>query len=296
MLQNFMKKGKIISILGVMLAMSLVACGGNSGDKSEASSEQQTSQASSSKESKSSSQAHKHSYVEDPTQKVDPTCDQPGKTVAVCECGAKQETPIKALGHQWGAAVDVAAEGSNRPYKKYECERNNKADRAVMYEFDLKSIIDLNPEGYSLSDSPAGFIKFKSNGSGLEFSFNSELIGNGKLYLRGIMDHWDGENDEKTLFSGKDGNSPTEKDTTNLEIKVNDTALVSTNKAALNTLLPAIDDTHPAAGSSWSAVGEVEFASMAIKYGLNTVSYKRVDSYNLAVSHLLFVFVPELVA
>lgn len=295
-----MKKYKLFTVLGAILAMGITACGGPSGssESKEESAAPVSSEVSSEKESKSSSQKHTHSYVEDPTQRVEPTCDQDGKKVEKCECGETKNTPIKALGHEWGEPTHVEASEGAVAYDKYECMRNNKADKAVKFEVNIYELVNANKDAYSLTSSPEGYIKFSSSTSKneLTFSFNSELQGQGKLYLLGTMDHWSTEsspNNEKTLFSGKDGNSPTEKDKTNLEIKLNDTELISTNKAALNTLLPEIDATHPQTASEWSAAGYVEFAAITVNKGLNSVSYKRVDSYNMAVASLAFVFIPQ---
>ena len=110
------------------------------------------------------------------------------------------------------------------------------------------------------------------------------------------MDNWNdssNHNEQKNLFYGKNSGSATEKDTTNLKISINNTALTVTNKKSFEDMLPAIDDAHPAAQSGWSAVGDILFGDdLAVAAGPNTIKYERVDSYNPAVSHLLFVFRP----
>ena len=61
----------------------------------------------------------------------------------------------------------------------------------------------------------------------------------------------------------------------------------------MQQMLPAIDTDHPAAGSSWSAVGDILYGDdLTVNAGNNTIKYERVDSFNPAVSHLLFVFTP----
>jgi len=287
-----MKKTKLLAVFGVLLALGMTGCGTKT-ESVPQSGKTQSSQPAAGSSKAGTTSTHTHSFVEDVTQRKEPTCDQPGEKVEKCECGETKKTPIAPLGHQWGTGVDVEKGNGAVAYKKFECEKDNKKDKAVKYEIDFGAYIaSLGESAPAKSSAPSGFIKFSSNNSGVELSFDSAVAGQGKLYLRGIMDHWDGENDEKTLFSGKDGGSYVEKDTTNLEIKINDTALVSENKAALNTLLPEIDADHPAAGDSWSAAGDVEFAAMTFNAGVNTISYKRVDSYNMAVSHLVIVFTP----
>ena len=80
-----MKNTKILTVLGVMLAMGLTACGGKSNQGG--GSGDTTSQ-------------HTHSWG-DWTEVTPATCTEAGSKERVCECGQKDTQPITALGHDF---------------------------------------------------------------------------------------------------------------------------------------------------------------------------------------------------
>ena len=132
-----MKKTKILTVLGVLLAMGITACGGNkaSSSKSEEKSSQSQSQPASSvapapassssqpastpdtsapeqgSSSSSSAVAHVHVWnlpnkdeLEEEYAEVDqePTCTAAGQKTWYCECGETKTEAIKKLGHEFG--------------------------------------------------------------------------------------------------------------------------------------------------------------------------------------------------
>ena len=271
-----MKKTKFLAAVVALLTLGMTACGGNGGN------------------TKSSSAKHVHSWGE--WQEVTaPTCEGKGSEKRTCSTCNEVETRDKdAIGHLWGDAQDVpAADATVIGYQKFACTRAGCT--GLKYEVSVK-----DGAGFAevadgrLSSTPAGFIKLKATDS-FEFSINSNVAGTGKLYLRATMDNWGAQSDNKgrTLFSGKNGSEPVEKEVPNLKISVNNTALTVTNKKTMEQMLPAIDDAHPAAGNQWSAVGDILYGDdLAVAAGPNVIKYERVDSFNPAVSHLVFIFTP----
>ena len=292
-----MKKTKLLTAIVALLALGMTACGAKSNPSS-----------GSSAGGKSTSSAPSHTHVWDNgVVTTNPTCDTEGvKTFTctgegTCPNNNTKTEPVEALGHQWGEGQDVNATGEAIAYKKFACGRTGCG--AIKYEVSVKdgaeaAGIDTTDTGSTgrISSAPEGFIKLKASDS-FEFSINSEVAGTGKLYLRVTMDNWNdssNHNEQKNLFYGKENRSAVEKDTTNLKISINNTALTVTNKKSFEEMLPAIDnDQHPAAQSGWSAIGDILFGDdLVVNSGVNTIKYERVDSYNPAVSHLLFVFTP----
>ena len=284
-----MKKTKLLAVVATLLALGMTACGAKTSPSGSAS-------------GKSTSSAPAHNHVWDNgVVTTNPTCDTEGiKTFTctgegTCPNNNTKTEPVEALGHQWGTGTDVSAIGDDDlAYQKFTCGRAGCG--AIKYEVSLKDgATSDGVDSTRLSSAPEGFIKLKATDS-FEFKINSTVAGTGKLYLRVTMDNWNdssNHNEQKNLFYGKNSGSATEKDTTNLKISINNTALTVTNKKSFQDMLPAIDDTHPAAQSGWSAVGDILFGDdLAVAAGPNTIKYERVDSYNPAVSHLLFVFRP----
>ena len=95
-----MKKTKILTVLGVLLAMGITACGGKTSSKNSSSAEPTPSSSSQPAPSSSSQSTPSSSSV------------NPG--------------PAKdATGHIWGADADVEASGEGAAYKKATCTEND---------------------------------------------------------------------------------------------------------------------------------------------------------------------------
>ena len=292
-----MKKLKILTVLGVLMAMGIVAC--NKGGEEEQPAESgQPSQSQSAGDSSDSggSQAHTHSW-DAGTVTTEPGCETEG--VKTFHCSGCQETKTEAIpakGHTWGELTDVAASDGGVDYKKAACSVQGCG--AVKYEVALIKAQKADGKNPSAVSGLDGFVKLGSNGDSITLKFNSDAYGKGKLLIRGSMDYWhddNNHNENRTLFSGKtNGSTDDNKESPNLEIKVNDKVLTVTNKKTMDELLPQIDDAHPAAKSGNSPVGDVQYGDdLVVGKGLNEIVYTRKDSYNLAVSHLIFVFHPE---
>lgn len=292
-----MKKLKILTVLGVLMAMGIVACnkGGEEEKPAESGQPSQSQPAGDSSDS-GGSQAHTHSW-DAGTVTTEPGCETEG--VKTYHCSGCQETKTEAIpakGHTWGELTDVAASDGGVDYKKAACSVQGCG--AVKYEVALIKAQKADGKNPSAVSGLDGFVKLGSNGDSITLKFNSDAYGKGKLLIRGSMDYWhddNNHNENRTLFSGKtNGSTDDNKESPNLEIKVNDKVLTVTNKKTMDELLPQIDDTHPAAKSGNSPVGDIQYGDdLVVGKGLNEIVYTRKDSYNLAVSHLIFVFHPE---
>ena len=184
-----MSKTKILTVLGVLLAMGITACGGN------------TKKSSSETPAPSSSQPAPSSSV------------APSSSSVVPSSSSVAPTPTKdATGHIWGADADVAASGQGVAYKKATCTEN---DGFIKLTINQSSVT--YAEGSSRkSGTPDGYTKLDGNGQSMSAKFNYDHYAEGKLYLFGCMDGW-GSNASKKAFSYN--GSP------NIEVKVNGQAL-----------------------------------------------------------------------
>ena len=103
-----MKKLKILTVFGVLLAMGITACnkGGESGAGDVESQEAPVSQPAGESGAGTSSE-HKHSWSSW-TQTKAPTCTEKGKKERTCACGEKDEQDVPALGHDFENGTVVA--------------------------------------------------------------------------------------------------------------------------------------------------------------------------------------------
>lgn len=118
-----MKNTKILSVLAVILAMGLTACGGPKSSEQPGGDSGSGAQPSQSSDEQPSSSTHKHSYGEWQTTKP-ATCTEDGEKERVCECGDKQTEKIPATGHTF---VEGAEEYIQDGVKYLECSACHNA-------------------------------------------------------------------------------------------------------------------------------------------------------------------------
>ena len=149
-----MKKTKILTVLGVLLAMGITACGGGakesekpadtssaapassesskqssqSSQGSQGSQSSQSSQGSQSSQDSSSSSAHTHSFGEwAPDATPVATCTDPGSESRSCECGEKESRDTPKLDHvlsEDGAVVKINSD--NKKVTQKTCTRGGE--------------------------------------------------------------------------------------------------------------------------------------------------------------------------
>lgn len=247
-----MKKTKILTVMGVLLAMGITACGGN--NKKSSSSETPVPSSQSSQPAPSSSSQTPSSSSQTPS--------------------SSSQTPVPAgdpTGHNWGADADVAASGEGVAYKKASCTDNDGF---------LKLTINQSQVTYASgskrkSNTPEGYTKLDGNNQSMSVKFNYDSYAKGKLYLYGCMDGWS-SNASKQAFSYN--GSP------NIEVKVNGTAL---DIAALSEVI--YTDFLSGDASDLSDDGYGYIGDITIHEGVNEISYKRLASMNTLIKDFVLV-------
>ena len=179
---------------------------------------------------------------------------------------------------EWGAAQDVAAnaEAGTAAYKKYVNTLNNKKFKVEVPLVDSM----LGTDSVNKND-PAGYFKLKENNQYFSFKFSSDVAGYGYVYQRGVMDNWDTSNKDLHLFSGGSNGAD------DFKLEINTKAVdLSAQKAKI------YKDEMPGEmqEGKLSPVTDVLTGVFAVQSGVNEVKYTRLASYNLALSHLIFIF------
>ena len=144
-----MKKTKILTVLGVLLAMGITACNGG-GESSDVQSQDTPA---TSQQGGGDQSEHKHEYG-DWTQTKAPTCTEKGTEERVCSCGDKQTRDVKALGHDWNewdvkAEATCAAPGSRERTCKVCGEKETEVLPQLAHDFgdDAEKVDVLEEEG-----------------------------------------------------------------------------------------------------------------------------------------------------
>ena len=106
----------------------------------------------------------------------------------------------------------------------------------------------------------------------------------GKIYLDSVMDSWSG-NQNNNFYSVKNSANTHG----NFELKINDTAVDYSATKSLKYSDMYANGTDAGLGSTYSGRAEVEVGAMALKAGANTISFKRIDSYNPLVKNFVIV-------
>ena len=304
-----MKKTKILTVLGVLLAMGITACGGKTASKSGSKAADGSSAGgqSTSQPAPSSSKPKTHQHVWDEGRvTTQPTCEEEGEKTFTCtgegtcpQNNTKTEK-IPANGHTWGEAQPVAAANGGVSYNKYVCSVANCG--AVKYDIDLtgENRIKLVDGGTLKTDNNVpGFIKLNSpNGGGFEIQFNSDEYGVGKIYQNGVMDHFSGSdtaNQSKGFFSGNNTSTTHADENGNFILQMNGVAVdISDKKSSTYVdMFPKLaSDNSNAYVSGYSPLGEVETGAVTVGKGLNTIKFTRVDSFNIILKSFVIVFKP----
>ena len=295
-----MKKTKILTVVGTLLAMSLTACGGSSGS------------------SQGGGSSHKHVY-ENWTQTQAPTCTEKGQEEGTCACGEKSTRPVNALGHDWGEwTVKTAATCTEDGVEERACKRTGctatetqpiKAEHAygepqtiaasgegVEYTKEVCSkdgVIRLKvnqskvtyDKGERKSGTPEGYTKLKTDGDIMSFKFNYDHFAIGKLYFFGRMDGF--STDSNRASGVYDGGSP------NVEVKINGDVVdmsAQKNTTYVDVFGEESIATEMESPSNYlSNEGYFPVGDVVLQDGVNQLIYKRVKTRNMLIKDFVFV-------
>ena len=306
-------KRKFFSTIAVFFALALTACAQPAQRSNNNASNEQDASETSAVESN-----HKHKYGEW-TVVTPATCEGKGVQERVCECGDKQTKDIDPLGHDWDegtitkaatcsvpgektftckrcqatkkeeikadhvwdAGVDVEGEATEAAYKLFTCTVCNTAKKIEIAAKQASGKSTISGSLKSDSQFP-DYLKLSSNGNNVTYTFNSTVAGNAKVYMRGVMDYWhDGnnENQARNFFSGKNSQDG------NFELKVNDVAVDYSWSKDLT-----YEDMLPGeAQGSYSPLGDALVGDCAIVSGVNTLVFKRTESYNMLIKDFVII-------
>lgn len=177
---------------------------------------------------------------------------------------------------EWGAAQDVAAntERGTVAYKKYANNFNDSIKLEVLLNDSMLA------EGSVNKNDPAGYFKLKGNDQSFSFKFDYDSIAYGDIYQRGVMDGWS-TNKSRKLFSGGANGAD------DFEIVVNEKKVVvdpEQKKLSFEQAMPG-----EAQEGDLSAISDVRTGAVMLKNGVNEFTYTRKASFNLALTHIVFI-------
>ena len=255
-----MKKTKILTVLGVLLAMGITACGGNTNNGGKEGSKSTT--PSSTVPSGGSSGGGGGSSVP-PSPKKD------------------------ATGHIWGEGSEVKgdAEAGTADYLKALCTEDDNAVKVTVNQSQV-----VYATGSSRKDgTPEGYTKLSKDGQSMSFKFNYDKYAKGKLYFFGRMDGWSTAGNQSAGFY-KNGNP-------SIEVKVNNKVLdISAQKDKTYKDYFGEHDNETGLSSPSDHLSDEGYAPVAefiLNKGVNEVSYKRVQTQNMIIKDFVFVIEQE---
>ena len=185
---------------------------------------------------------------------------------------------------EWGEGQQVAAAEGSIAYVKYQ----SNVDERVKIEW--KALDGTYAAGSSTKDgTPEGYLKLSSNGMSISYNLKLDANLDGQIYQRGAMDGYPG-NANCTYFSQTKGAKYG-----NFEVKVNDSKVYIGDKREVkygDMLGTSAAEGAAAIGNGYSEVKDCLIGNCFLKNGANTASFERVDSYNLAISHFVFIGTP----
>ena len=178
---------------------------------------------------------------------------------------------VVAHEHSWGEATTVS-EGYTRATCSCGAEK--------------LSIVALNSstQNKNKGGTPDGYLKLANGGDEVSWTFTADKAMTGEIYFDSVMDSWSG-NQGKNFYSGK--NSTTANG--NFELKVNGTAVDLEWSKNLNFSDMYANGTDSGLGSSYSARAEIKVGAVSVQNGPNTITLKRIDSYNPLIKNLVII-------
>ena len=213
------------------------------------------------------------------------SCGEAGVQERHCEnpgCTEKETRQMDKLPHSWTVTKTVPASGEGVEYEEIECSVCHSKGLRVAT---TKATLD----GSAVDGTPAGCIKLSKAGQSMEVKINVDGAKTGKIYLTACMDYWyDGRNDNQNNSYSK---VKTSSNTANFSLAVNgnDVDFSAMLNVKYGEMLPE-EPGETVGDVTYSQVGDCLVGDVELQDGLNTILYKRVDSYVLAIKYFTVVF------
>ena len=248
-----MKKTKILTVLGVLLAMGITACGGK-GDNNK----------------KSTS--------------------KPAGGSTTSQQGGDQPNPLfeevaDPDGHHFGAETEVPAEAASGAvaYKKAVCSDN---DGAIKVAINQSKVTFASGSG-NKDGTPTGYVKLGGNNQTLSFKFKLDKAYVGKLFLLGRMDGYSTDSNKTAgIYRGNPKAA-------NIKVEINNVAMDLSDKKDMTYASVFGDEnisTDMESPSNYlSHEGYLPVCNVSLNEGVNEVKYTRLASQNMIVRDFVFV-------
>ena len=182
---------------------------------------------------------------------------------------------------EWGEGQAVAAADGSIAYTKFV---SNFDQNKIKVEW--KALDGSFAEGSSnKSGTPEGYLKLNKNGNAISYAFNLDADLDGQIYQRGAMDNYS-SNRERTYYSQQSGAKYG-----NFSMVVNGSSVYFGDRKDV-TYLDLLGEGANADTEKMNGYSEVKdclIGDAFLKNGANSVTFSRLDSFNLAVSNFVFI-------
>jgi hypothetical protein len=135
------------------------------------------------------------------------------------------------------------------------------------------------------SGTPEGYLKLNAAGDEVSWTFAADKAMTGDIYFDSIMDSWNNGNQNNNFYSVKTASHTNG----NFELKVNGTAVDFSWTRDLKYSDMYANGTATGLDSSYSGRAEVKVGAVNIQNGQNTITLKRIDSYNPLLKNLVII-------
>lgn len=185
---------------------------------------------------------------------------------------------------QWMLETHVEGQYGQVPYDIYKATDGSDR-RKVMIEAREGRLA----EGSSFkSDNlgSSGFMKLSSNGMSVSYTINLSGYTSGTIYMRAAMDSWSSLQTNSNLdyyYGGSANSAPNG----NFSLSVNNVEVDFSHMRGVPYYAMLNGGEDYFGSSSYSPVAECEVGATNLYNGLNTITYTRLASYNLSVSHFV---------
>ena len=316
-----MKKAKILAVFGILLAMGITACNKGGDEQS------QETPVTSEQQGGGETSAHTHKFGSwTVVEGKEPTCTEKGQEQRVCECGEKEFRDKAALGHDFknGTFVSDTATCTQDGVKTVKCARcdaTQDSPSKAHHTF-AESDVAAKGEGYvgykygacskcsakevkiraldgtfasgssNKNGTPDGFMKLNSNGNEISWKFNvaGEKGLTGTLYQIGAMDAFSSNTQKTYAHTSSSSSTTVEKTEGNFRVTVNGTKVDKTSMIDVTfEEMTAGGEDSSALGDNYSPIAMCKIGDILLEPGDNTIVYRRLGSYNLVISDLVFI-------